>query len=204
MQLSDMITEVYSLTNRPDLVAETLSALKTATLQMHHKDFWYKDLQQATLQLQQADYVGVFDTSLLQRYRAMKFIRKWYPTGINSVTLQSTGVGGPRLTQIDPDSIFDSYARERSDVYYIAGRSVNIKTSDQLSTFLVGWYRHPDINVATYDSWIAEEHPYAIIQSAAGQVFKLIGYDEQSTRYNNLVQEQVEMLTISNTEAEVR
>ena len=111
MQLSDMINEVYSITNRPDLVGETLSTIRASTLKMHHTDFYYKDLQQSQLTLQQADYVGVFDTSLLQRYRAMKFIRKWYPTGFNTTTQQYTGVGGKRLEQIDSDLIFDSWQR---------------------------------------------------------------------------------------------
>lgn len=204
MNLAEIQAEVYSLTNRPDLVGDTLVAIRAATLKMHHTDFYYKDLCEAVLTLQSAEYVNSFETSLLANYRSMAFIRAWYPTGINLQTGQTTGKAGVKLTPIDFNSVLDSYGRDKQDVYYIAGKSVNLKLTTALATFLVSWYKHPNIVTASFSSWIAEEHPYAIVYDAAATVFKGIGYDEQAVRFGGLVAEQIGLLKLSNTEIEGR
>lgn len=204
MNLAEIQAEVYSLTNRPDLVGDTLVAIRAATLKMHHTDFYYKDICEAVLNLQTASYVNSFETSLLANYRAMAFIRKWYPEGIDLQTGQATGRAAAKLTPVDFNSVMDSYGRDKNDVYYIAGRSVNMKLADALATFLVAWYKHPVVSSASFSSWIAEEHPYAIVYDAAATVFKGIGYDEQATRFGGLVAEQVAMIKLSNIEIEGR
>ena len=45
MTLAELIAEAYTLTARPDLVAETASAIRKATLKMHSVDYFYRDLQ---------------------------------------------------------------------------------------------------------------------------------------------------------------
>jgi hypothetical protein len=40
MSLATILTDVYELTGRPDLVAETTLAVKNATLKAHHLDFF--------------------------------------------------------------------------------------------------------------------------------------------------------------------
>lgn len=42
--LNSLVSDVYTLTNRPDLVAETALAVKKATLKMHHVDFFARDI----------------------------------------------------------------------------------------------------------------------------------------------------------------
>ena len=204
MNLAQLQQEVYALTNRPDLVPETLSAIKAATLKCHHSDFFYKDLQTAQLTLATADFTNQFDTAALLRYRAMSYIRKWYPTGVSVQTLLPTGKPGSFLTPISTDEVLDSYQRDRNNVYYIAGTTVQLKTHDQLATFLCSWYAHPSIDIANFQSFIAVEHPYAVVYEAAGAVFKMIGYDEQSTRYSALSAEQLQMLKMSNIEVQAR
>ena len=41
---SDLLSDVYAVTNRPDLVADTKLAVRTATLKAHRSDFYPKDL----------------------------------------------------------------------------------------------------------------------------------------------------------------
>jgi hypothetical protein len=43
---SELCSEVHTLTNRPDLVNETKLAVKAATLKLHQKDFFYKDISE--------------------------------------------------------------------------------------------------------------------------------------------------------------
>lgn len=204
MTFTELLAEVYTLTNRPDLTADSTTALRAATLKMHHSDFYFKDVQQAILTLQVADYTNIFDTSLCLRYRSMKFIRKWYPTGVNVQTQEATGSPGKFLAAKDVNEILDSYSRDSTDVYYIAGSSVNLRLADQLRTLLIGWYKHPSIDTANYVSWIAVDHPYAIVFEAVAMVFRMIGYDEQSSSYAKLAAEQLAMIRMSNIEMEGR
>jgi len=41
--LNSLMDDVYILTNRPELVAETRLAVKKATLKLHQLDFFAKD-----------------------------------------------------------------------------------------------------------------------------------------------------------------
>ena len=49
MTLAELIAEVYLLTNRPDRVAMTTSAVKAATLKAHKSDFFSKDIHEIPL-----------------------------------------------------------------------------------------------------------------------------------------------------------
>lgn len=208
MTLAELLAEVYALTNRPDLSAESTSAIKAALLKMHHVDFFYKDLQAALVSLPGTDFVASFETSLLPRFRAMKFIRKWYATSLNTqVWPAANGMAGPFLTLKEPSDILSSYGRELLDIYYVAGTSVNIRTSDAPPKLLVSWYQNPNATLAGLNAgtdWVCIEHPFAIVFDAASSVFKMIGYDEQSARFSQLVSEQIALLRISNIEVEAR
>ena len=41
---TSLLNDVYTITNRPDLIAETKLAVKQATLKMHQSDYYPKDL----------------------------------------------------------------------------------------------------------------------------------------------------------------
>jgi hypothetical protein len=61
MTLAELIQEVYSLTGRPDRVAETNSAFKSATLKAHQSDYYYKDLLEAGTVFPSAEYLQTWD-----------------------------------------------------------------------------------------------------------------------------------------------
>ncbi len=68
MTYDELVTEVYALTKRPDLVAETASLIKAATLKAHHTDFYSKDLFETSVTWpapsfrQQLDYINLVST----------------------------------------------------------------------------------------------------------------------------------------------
>jgi hypothetical protein len=190
MNFSDLVTEVYTLTGRPDRVAETESAVKSATLKAHQSDYYYKDLFESGIVFAVSDYVQNLDyRSLLSRWRSLKYLRK-YDT--------SSGTPGKELDIIVPENIFDQYKIQKQDICYVAGAYVQINSSTQEQYYLLGCYLNPDITKATYTSWVALDHPYAIIFDAAATVFKAIGKDEEASAYRNLVAEQIAMIKGSN------
>ncbi len=193
--LTSLVAAVYTLTNRPDLVGETVLAVKNATLKAHRSDFYYKDLIEHGIQ---------FETSLAQqsleyktlipRWRALKYLRKFDPT-------IPPGTPGKFLDIISPESVLDSYAINRENVCYVAGLQLQIRSVQAWQYYLLGCYVYPDVTDESYSSWIADETSAAIVYEAAAIVFKTIGYDEQVSTYRIMVTEEYTELKMSNVVA---
>ena len=77
MTLTELQAEVYTLTNRPDLTAQTLAAVRSATLKLHQLDYFYKDLFETSLVFSSSEFIQQLEfRSLVPRWRALKYIRK--------------------------------------------------------------------------------------------------------------------------------
>lgn len=191
--LTSLVNDVYTLTNRPDLVGETLLAVRNATLKAHQSDFFYKDIFEtgvvfgfATAQ-QSLDY-----KTLVPRWRALKYLRIYTPDSIGG------GTPGDFLDVLTPDELLDSYGYNRNNVCYVAGAEIKIRAAAAQQYFLLGCYVNPDVTPNLFKSWIAAEQPAAIIYEAVCTVFKTIGYDEQANAYRQLALEELKNLKSNN------
>jgi hypothetical protein len=189
MTLTELIAEVYVLTNRPDLVAETASAIKAATLKAHRTDFYSKDIYETGISFTTLEYKQALDyITLFSNFRAFKYLRK-----ADSAT-DDTGVFFEVIT---PEEVLDSYGINRTDIAYVAGRTLEIRSSTEFQYGLLGCYVLPIVTTVGYSSWVAEQNPFAIIYEACRVIFKSIGYDEQSNTFTRLVAEEYELLKLS-------
>lgn len=199
MNFTELCTEVYALTNRPDLVSETELAVRQATLKMHTSDFYPRDVKTALLAFETENYLQDFDITCVDRFRANKMLRFWDPAGTDPITGLATGLAGKKLTRTEMDSMVDSFGVDKYDVYYLAGTQINVRAKAAFQYLLWAYYEYPQILPATqFNSWIADNHPYAIVFDAAALVFKTIGFDEQVSKYEKLNAEQVTLLKASN------
>lgn len=181
---SDLLSDVYAVTNRPDLVADTKLAVRTATLKAHRSDFYPKDLFETGLTFSVPAILSEFEyRTAIPRWRALKYIRHFDLT---------SDTPGDFIQILDPTDVLDSYQIQRQNVAYLAGELLKIRTPAELSYALLGCYVHPITAEDTYSSWIAVEYPDLIIFEAAGSIFKMIGFDEQATFYR---QESATLLT---------
>lgn len=193
MTYAELLAEVIIQTNRPDLTNETAAAVRSATLKMHQIGYWDRDLFETGIQFVAPAYFQQFDyPNVVPLFRALKYLRKYDSSAMTA---------DKEFEVITPDSAFDAYGAEKSDVIYLGGSVFNIKSSTQFQYALLGCYLNPNITQAGYNSWIAIAHPYAIIHEAARLVFKGIGLEEESASQNQLVQEQIIALVASNTVA---
>lgn len=192
---AELLADVYELTNRPDLISQTKMAVRSATLKAHQRDYYSKDLFETGIAWATPAYLQSLDyKSFDPRWRSIKYLRKFDAS-------TTPGVAGIRFKLIPPDLIFDDYAVERSDVMYLAGANLEIKSSTQDANMILGYYRHPDTTEASYNSWIAVDHPFCIIFEAAALIFKQTGFDEQAALYRQLTLEQFALVDISNITA---
>ncbi len=194
MNLAALIAAVYTETNRPDLVDETLQSVLEATLSAHTMEQFPKDIHEAMVVFDQpTQYLQTLDTSVIPRYRTTAYVRK-----LNPVATQVEQTGGllpfsyqfpPNqfnfLTRVDIGDVIDSYGYEKRDVWYQAGRQINIKSSTPLQYAMVGWYRFPNLDPTgvNFESWVAEELPYVIVYAAAGSIFAKIGEKDSFATY---------------------
>lgn len=189
MTFDELVAEVFILTNRPDLAAETNSAVRAATLKAHQSDFYSKDIFETGVEFDNKSFRQSLDIiTLVSNFRALKYLKR---------VENETDEVGKTLDIITVDEVLDEYGVNRVDIAYIAGRTIEIRASVQFDKALLGGYAHPVIATDKYTSWIAEQHPFAIIREAARVIFKTIGYDEQSAAYNSLVAEEYTLLRMT-------
>jgi hypothetical protein len=177
MLFVDIVASVVTVTNRPDLVAETQLAVRRATARLHGCEYFPRDLTTAVVSA--AGYSGSIDVTSapISRYRAAKYLRESL----------ATPTGQERyLTKIEPDSLVDSYGRSQLNYWWEAGNVLNWSLGvslgsggTALSSLVLGYYQNPDVSIAGYDvagnSWIATTEPWCIIEEAAAKVLRLTG-----------------------------
>lgn len=68
---------------------------------------------------------------------------------------------------------------------------------DWLDFVYYAWPTIPTDTATTLTSWIVNEYPDAIIEDAAGAVFKMIGKDDEFNRFQTLFAENLAILKTS-------
>lgn len=187
----EVLSDVYTITKRPDLVAETKMAVKAATVKAHQSSYWDRDLYETGIEFLTEDTEQSFAYSnLIPRWRAAKYFRKH--TGV-------VGGEGDLFKIITTDGMFDQYALQKDNIVYLAGEYFNFKSYTAFKFMLLGCYLNPITLETTYDSWIALNHRYAIVFEAARTIFKAIGADQEAVYYRDLVREEYANLLTTNT-----
>lgn len=177
---ASIVADVYSLTNRDDLTAETNLAVRSATLKAHHSDDYIFDFNEYSIAFSTEEYYQTLDyKALIPLWRKPRYMRKYD----NSV---SPGMPGAFLEYIVPEKVIDEFGADRTDIFYVAGANVQIRSSTLLQYCLIGIYVNPDVTESGFNSWIANDYPNAIVFEAASMVFKSIGFTEQFTAFRDL------------------
>jgi len=170
MSYTSLLSDVYDVTKRPDLTAETAMGVKSAVLALHQADFYSKDLYETGISFTTSEYVQSLDyKTLLPRWRQMKYLRKYDAVGL---------APGKKLEPISIEKVLDGYKIERTDVFYLAGSVYQIKSSTEEQYYLLGAYLFPSVDPANFISWIADEYPWAVVFKAASIVMKMIGQED--------------------------
>lgn len=194
MTLTELRNEVYTLTNRPDLVSETLTAIRAATLKLHQIDYFYKDVVETGIDFGAAAYRQQLEYRVLFPFwRALKYLRK----------TDLSGYGNDTFFEVlaIPEMVEDAYKLNKTNVCYVAGSVLQVLSSTEFQYGILGYYANPNITEVGYNSWIALDHPYAIIFEAAASVFKMIGDTERFAAHSALSQMEQNNVKLSNIQS---
>lgn len=182
MNYTDIFAEVISITNRPDLQAETALAIRSATLAMHGFAMFPRDL--ATVSIADGITAGSNDVTIdgpteLPGLRGLSRV----------VRLDSQGaqLEFPEIEIVELDDLLDPvYGTPKDNVAYIAGTSVRVLCNAGVTALRVSYFKLPTVlPIDQYSSWIADIYPDGIITMAAAKVFKIIG-DERWAVFDNM------------------
>jgi hypothetical protein len=86
----------------------------------------------------------------------------------------------------------------------VAGAYLQIRSSTSLTNALIGFYQDPltGITDGTFTSWVAVDHPWAIIFEASRAVSKMIGKDQAAKGFESQVGDEYALLKTTNILAE--
>lgn len=211
--LNLLASDVYVLTNRPDLVAETRVALRKAIIKFHSAETFKRDL--VTTRLQMATFTPMqpnqfrwsIPLSQFTRFRrpcALSYpVDLAYPTNQVPAPLIDWPVGFDRsreFAETTANNLFDSYNTERQNYYFVAGSTLTIKSGWGVDYLDLVYYQYPLVPPdadATIISWICDQYPDSVIEEAAGTVFKMIGKDDEYQRFMQLFVENLSILKMT-------
>lgn len=188
MNFGELCQEVYTLTNRPELVNETQLALRRAAIKFHSIDFWLRDKVERTVQFTASSAVQLDVTALFERFRKFGHLAPFDPVTGSVLPCYDQGSGQARgLKEISPAALFDPYNNNKNDVFYLAGNFLNIKFGSGQSGLYASWYKYPLVQPHNFNSWIAELYPYLLVDEAAGYLFTAMGQIEDAMRFTDPV-----------------
>lgn len=170
-----LYTEVITNTNRPNLVAETKSAIVAATREFHNRGRFKADVREVILTSTNGGQT-VFRFNLPED----RLIREI----LNVAPITPLGLKGASLPQTDP------FTKQVCGSWYSwLNNVITIGVSHPANTFALSFLSFPDVSEANYTSWIASKYPHYITDAATFRVLVLTGNTQQASIYKNLVGE---------------
>jgi len=181
-------TELYNLTveltKRPELVAMTKLAVKTATKRAHCTDFFHRDGYATYLDYAVDNTVSWGDIPDI--YASIPNLR-----GLKLVQCVSMSNNSPTevLEYREADDVYDSGGVLRRSVYTLRGPGLRMYPIQRTGRVEIYGYQLPVTTEAGFQSWIANDYPEEVATWASSIIHHRVGNVEQA---NLLLRSQVQ------------
>lgn len=174
---AEMQQRVIGLTKRPELVAVTDLAIRTATLRAHQVDYFPQD--QASIA---ANYTLPVDNQIFVEVTGLQTL---IPLLRNFSWMQGedllTGIPVENFEYVeDYKNFWDEYKELKNSVFTRFGDTIRARAISPTGRFRLYYYVNPNVQAATYNSWIANLYPDELAMWAAGIVWARSGNMEQA------------------------
>jgi hypothetical protein len=177
-QIQELLPAVYEITSHPELELETVNAIRSAVQYYHKLDFMYLDTAEVFPPISADGTQFILDiSSVLPSFRAI--------ASIKSLTADGTIIA--ELEEVSSARLLDSYGYPRTDVFYIAGTVINIRTAYSFSQLQVNYFTFPNTTKENLSTWLYPDNEQAIIDFAAMKIFSILGQDKRVAAFNNLI-----------------
>lgn len=171
--MNPLFTSLYNTivinTNRPNLRAETISAIKSATLELHAIASFIRDVKTAWL-----SSTSGTSTSFLFAIPNPRAVRRI----VNVAPADPNGLCGTPIQEIDlfnagPDGNWFKWDK----------RNLEIHVTYPCPAFILSFLSFPNTTEEEYDSWIGEVYPNFVTDLATQKVLAMISKLQQSRLY---------------------
>lgn len=172
-QLAELVSEIISETKRPEKEEDIVRRIKNVTLQKHRKARFWRDIETVDLDLTVEGRNRTIDLTILPPHR-----------DILQVAIQGFG----ELKKLDISAALSAIAKNTPNCWYQLGHALHIQCNKAHGSILVAILAKPIVEEAKYNSWLAREHPYAIIDEVSAFIFGDSGQvDKQAMRQNRVL-----------------
>lgn len=172
MNFKELVEAVIVNTNRPELLEETKLAIKRATRKMHNLDFFAYDLTEGTVRCDPTNSLRFNLSQFGQNFRK-----------IHSIALLTTH-GEVHIPKYDGS---DFIPKKGMTTWTIYGTALNVAATQVFNALVVRYYTFPLTTEENYDSWLAHQFPFAIIDEASKDVLSSVGNNERAALFASLV-----------------
>lgn len=171
----DLITEIYSLTARPDLTAETQIALRNSVRAAHKSGKYWRDLTTVT--------VGSDATPLVTTNSIQTIDLPTYCPNFRQLAYLKSGTQDKQYRGIMIDDLIDPDNFYRTDVYYGFGQTIKLRAAYPENSYELAYYQYPVVSpTSSFASWIADQHRDLLTLWAACTVLAIVGETDIKTR----------------------
>lgn len=175
---ADLITDIRAGVKRGDIDDKIARALRLITIRAHNTDYYWRDLAEANM-LFVADTNVMLDTSAqLTRFRQVNYLRYYDP---------DSDMVGPFLDAIAPQNLLDEYSYYKVDCFYMAGVNLTIRFQYATSGARIGYFQNPDVEPATYNSWIKDTMPDLLVEGSIAYIYNTTGKQEEARALNRMI-----------------
>jgi hypothetical protein len=176
---TQQINDIITITNRPELTAETALALRQATLRAHACAHFIRDLVVSAIpnsDLSQAFTNLTIDISTLARFRDV--------SGVKLLDVNGNVLTYPAVDVVEIGDIYEPGYEDRGilrqNICWLAGTNLNIYSGGGNYGAEVTWFQAPKLSSDVYDSWIAQMFPDVIIWEACYFIWNRSGNDNKA------------------------
>lgn len=171
MNFTEAVTEVVSITKRPDKQKDIEREVNKAINFYCIEANFARDRDEITLPLDANLFAQSVALSQFTRFRKVEALYLPYSKD--------------PLTETDPAKIVSACGKDLLDVFYVGGDNLHIKQSQQAASVRVSYFKYSPVLTGTDTFWLLDVSPYMIIDKAASAIFFNIG-DDTSGRFHKV------------------
>ena len=174
MTFNELVEAVITNTNRPELLRETKLAVQRSTIKMHQLDFFSNDLTQGSISFTPAINPRIDTTQLGKGFRKLAAIQ--------------ASIGKGSFQTLGPIDLMTAMETKGQVGYTTIGGSIVIQSGGlSVGQLIFNYYTNPVVDESGFNSWVANNHPFAIIDDASAAVLYSVGNTERGNFFANLV-----------------
>lgn len=179
MKLDDIVAAVLERTRRVDKSNEIKTAVRKAIRTVHTAAYFPMDVVE-----EEVDLNGVYSTFKIPLPpRIRKFIAV-APLTVHGQPMQITTIDNT-YDYVTPTDVINSFYERKSDIYYVAGTVLSIKSSVGAAKLYVSFYALPEVSDGDLETWLMRDHESAFIDAALSDFYLSIGRDKQAASHKN-------------------